>query len=320
MSSGLKRAAVAALLLGGACSSSSKDGEPERRQQRDKDSDQHALAKLGSARRPTLRALALPWHSIAARLGPHRVGARSKLVARAPGRQRRVVEQQLELRVDAKGQFVASKQTHPQYGFDVVWTGGWLYPRVRYSDYTRRRPDTPREPQQIADRLYGMLPGYVALLAPHLRIVGHESARVRGRDAVVVKLGRAQKPSADKGAGRGPAGSWRSTIEVEKLTGRAALDRRTGAPLEVELKARWSFVPPADTDHRSGIPRRFAKGKRGTMRLVFSQKLTKLGQINAIEPPPDEQIRQRVSRRRLEIERQMITGERKMLHGFHPPD
>jgi len=262
---------------------------------------------LGQDRASTLRALALPHAYLAARLGAHRVKASSLLVTRLPGAREQRVEQTFEMRTDARGNYAASKHTDPQYGNEVVWTGGRLYARLRYSKFVKRAA-RPGEPRATAERLYGYLPAYVGLLGRFIAVEAAGQASYQGRSAVKVRLKLDPGPAPPR-TDRSPGRGWRRTMVAKSIKGEALLDARSGSPLSVKLAATWTFNPPRGDLPRSGIPTAINRQAAGTMSLTFSQQLDALGQVPPIPPPAGEEI-VAVERRRLEIERQMLLGER----------
>jgi hypothetical protein len=265
------------------------------------------LSQLGKSRRITLLALTAKQHEINARLGAHQVTCETLLSTVLEGNLTSRVEQKVVLRVDRRGQYRAEKTTHPQYGQEVIWTGGWLYPRLRYSSFIRRRP-RPGEPEEIVDRLVGMLPAYLRLLGRFLTLKPDGREQYEGRPTVRIVLSLNDQPAAPPS--RFPrAQQWRASMSVKTLTGRVLLDAKTGAPLQVSLNARWSFHPPSSTAlPATGIPTQIEAKRAGTTELIFRQKATALGQIPLILAPAPEEVTD-PRRLRLELERQVLTGE-----------
>lgn len=266
------------------------------------------VRRLGQDLETTLSALRLSHLGIVRALGAHRVSVRSSLKTEVPSLPPRTVEQDVDLRVDAQGSFAATKNTHPQHGQEVIWTGGWLYPRLRYSPFLRRQA-RPGEPEAIANRMYGLLPAYVDLLGRFLRVEAAGTAREAGREAVKVRLSLAPSPRTSPGS-EAAAKRWRHSVAVKSLEGQALLCARTGAPLRVELRASWTFHPPAGAMPASGIPSALDGRSVGTMTLSFRQEIRDVGQIAAIQPPDRKETRANLRRVRLEYERQILTGER----------
>lgn len=234
---------------------------------------------------------------------------RSTLATSVPSHPTRKVEEEVRLRADGAGHFAAVKNTDPQHGEEVVWTGGWLYSRLRYSVFTRRRPRSPREPAVIADRMYGLLPAYLELLSRFIAVRRAGKVRHGGREGIKVQLSLAQT-SEPPPSQRAPARRWRHHVTARAIEGSAILDAKTGAPLSVTLKAGWSFHPPEAGLPPSGIPRTVDRAVVGKTDLVFEQSVTEVGGKIAVAPPDPGEVKRSLRRVRLELERQMLTGER----------
>jgi hypothetical protein len=294
----------AAVLLGG-CSGNEDRSAPEPERVTSPVPIDLAAIERGE-RQATLRALRMPHRYLAARLGAHRVRCTSTLTTQAQAAEAQRVEQEVTMRVDADGHYTVTKNTHPQFGQEVIWTGSWLYPRLRYSKFIRR-PARPDEPREIADRIYGLLPAYVRLLGP---FISFEARAVRhlGRSAVRAELKLMAEPAGEPAA-RGAARRWRQTIVVKSIAGTALLDAKTGVPLSVDLRARWTFSPPAGPIPATGIPTKIDRDAVGTMDLAFSQRITDIGAVAKVAAPPEAETIANPRRIRLEIERQMLTGE-----------
>jgi len=256
-----------------------------------------------------LRVLAWPHHQIAERLRGHRLRGTSLLRATVAGGKPHQVQQELTLQMDPKGSYSAVKNTDPQYGQEVVFDDGWLYIRLRHNPFIRRRPQSEREPRRIADRMVGLLPGYVDLLGRFISTSREGEVKLASGPAVKVRLGLATRPAALP-AQRGRARQWRRFISVQKISGTVLFCARTLVPLKVDLRASWSFHPPGDVRGPSGIPRTVDRQSVGRMSLELKQQITDIGAQIAIKPPDPAQVRTNLDRQRLEVERQMLTGER----------
>ncbi len=267
--------------------------------------DREALAR--GERRALLGALAMPHHYLAAQLGAHQLRCRSLLKSQVGSAAPQEVRQEVELRMDARGRYAAFKHTHPQHGQEVIWTGEHLYPRLRHGKFLKR-PARPEEPAAIADRIAGLLPAYVGLLRRFLRVELKGTSTVAGRSALKLALGLEPNPPPPPRSAS-PARAWRQTIAVSSLSGVALLDKESGAPLSVELSARFRFSPPAGGAAPSGIPKAIDRNATGTMELSFEQRVSELGAVKAIAPPPEAETIDNPRRVRLELERQMLTGE-----------
>jgi hypothetical protein len=272
--------------------------------------------QLGTRRGATLQALRLPHSAVADKLGAHRLTSESELVSRVPERDERTVVQETTLRVDAEGNYAAVKHTDPHHGQEVIRVGDRLYSRLRHSTFVPREPRRG-EAAELADRMVGHLPAYIRLLGPHLAVKRVGSETHQGRKVIAVALSARGEAAEAAEPGPGAAGRWRETVEVKALQGRALLDAELAFPLRVKLEARWTFTPPAPgQDPASGIPEELDEGKRGTMELTFEQSISHLGDVEAVKPPPEEEVMDDTRRRRLELERQILSGERSVPHDW----
>jgi hypothetical protein len=266
------------------------------------------LGRLGRDRQTSLRALRMSHRAVAARLGAHKISCRSSLETTLPGTTPQRVDQEVTLQRDAQGRFSAVKTTHPQYGNEVIWTGEFLFPRLRYGKFLKRRA-RPEEPLEIADRMVGLLPAYVRLLGRFLAVEPDGTARFLGREVVRVKLALAPSP-APPAPLPGAARRWRQSIVAKEIQGQALLDAKSGAPLSVDLRARYTFSPPAGPPPAAtGIPGSMSSDTVATTRLTFTQRIGEIGAVGRITPPPENETIDNPVRVRLEIERQILSGE-----------
>lgn len=287
-----------------ACSTQRGSAPPARRRVRS--AYRLRVEALGSDRKESLRALEMPQKEVHKRLGAFSLRLRSKQRVSLPGQKLRQLDQDVTLSVDAKGQYQLVKNTHPQYGREVRFVSGKLYPRLRYGQFLARAPRSPEEAWEIAERGAGLLGAYARLLGRFTDLQQKGRAERAGRPVLTLELSRRAKPLAL--AGELPrVQRWRRSLRVEALSGRISLDARSGAPLAAKLEARWNFRLPAKAEPRTGIPIGLAQG-RGRVSLTFELELV-AGKVEAITPPAAEAIVD-VRRRRLELERQMVEGER----------
>ena len=274
--------------------------------------------RAGARDRDSLFAsLTLPHHTIGASLGAHRVNIHLELARSGPGVQAKVVKQNTELRQDHAGHLMARKTTHPQYGQEIIWLDdGWLYHRLRHGSFTKRRTDSRDEVRRLADRMYGALPAYIRLLWPSVstKIVGKQTWLGREVLRLALRLQPSEPGAADHAKqGAKPLEHWRNRIDVQNLKGEVWLDSKTHVALKASLQASWSFVPPAARSAKGGIPQAFAEDKRGEMTVSLEQQFAELGTTAKISAPAKSELVADVRRLRLEIERQMATGERKLI-------
>jgi len=258
------------------------------------------------------RALMLPGRELARLKGGARLELESTATSAVKGYPPRKVEQKLRLDLDADGGFHARKDTHEQLGQEVIHAGGWLHARLRHSKFTRRKP-AEGEAGRVLDRMASHLPGYLELLGPYLKLEGAGDATHEGRPAqkVTLSLRPDPSPAARAALARGPARKWRMEAVVTKLQGTALLDAETRVPLAVKLGATLTFKAPRPSKQvpASGLPAVMSDKLQGEMTIALEQKVTRVGKVALIKPPPADQTITDVRRRRLELERQMLTGE-----------
>lgn len=263
--------------------------------------------KPGAGTLSNLAALSSSPAAVALRLGAHRVTCKTTLQTRVAGTAPREVVQQMVLSVDKKGRFSAVKDIGVQHGQEVIWAGDWLYPRARHGKFLRRRPRVG-EPKKIFNRMAGHLPATVKLLAPSLILQSRGETTHEQRRVLRVSMTLAPNPKKAPGD-TSLSRRWRQTIKVKSLNGMVLLDARTRVPLSVDLTAAWTFTPPAaGKTPPSGIPRKLDPGATGTMKLNLSQRVTLIGKVEPIQPPPAAEVMD-PRRVRLERERQMFSGE-----------
>jgi len=273
-------------------------------------------ASPGAAPERLLEALQQPWSAFARPLGPHRVRLHARSLRSGPGLPMARVEQHVDLVWGAGGRLWVRKDTHDQYGLELRWIDDWLYLRQRWNRFIRRRALDRQEPLRLADCAYGLLPDELALLGRFLKLGPARAVTVLGRAAWQVSLLRAERagelaPGEQQALEAQSARRWRRSLQVEELSGTAAIDRLTGAPLLARVRARCSFTLPAGPSDATGIPRLASPGgARGQLELELEQRVIDLGEAIGIAAPPADEVVAEVRGRRLEIERQMVLGER----------
>ncbi|MCK5795823.1 MAG: hypothetical protein KAI47_01470, partial [Deltaproteobacteria bacterium] len=183
-----------------------------------------------------------------------------------------------------------------------------LYPRLRYSRFYARDPKDPGEPDRLAERVAGLFPVYMRLLGRFAKIsLDPQKTIHEGREALTVLLTLRASPSAAPSTELAPAKRWRRSTQVSELKGRVLLDAKSGVPLVTQVKARWRYREPAGAPPASGIPAHLGEGWVTTT-LDFAERL-RPGPVAAIVPPLGKELVD-IRRRRLEVERQMVQGER----------
>ena len=297
------------------------------------------LSAVGKERGATRRALGMPQREMVARLGPYhlegeaRVSAEFPLGARGSGWQEIVTRidlrragskgyhwrKTIDTSADPRGPLGAmshapegrdsvARRVAPATGREVIWDGRRLYLAQRWQRFLARDPVNPSEPERIAQRGADVAGAYLRLLWRFADFSPPRKSLYLGRAVLELRLTQRTRPFALPSQ-LPPARRWRRSVVAEHLSGRALVDASTGAPLLVELTARWSFSPPAAAEPRSGIPRVRAKGARRRTMLRLRQAVVALGPQPLMAPKAGDVLD--VRRRRLELERQVGVGQRR---------
>lgn len=197
-----------------------------------------------------LRAVRVPHHRVADALGAHVFRATSSADVTVTGGGEPDAHEKLDVtaRIEYAGpqRFHALVENSADYGREIVFADGQLYLRPRYGAFHRRPPNDEHEPASIRDDVYAELAGHLELLAPGLSVRDGGAADVNGRPARRIELARAETPR-ELPASSLPQRAWRSSVEVESLSGEIFLDQATGAP----LRARLEGVARARRDQRA---------------------------------------------------------------------
>ena len=224
-----------------------------------------------------MRAVKVPHHRLAESLGAHVFRATSTVDTTVTGggepeaRETLAVTARIEY-ADAQ-RFRAVVENSADYGREIIFTGGQLYLRPRYGAFHRRAPNDHHEPAGWRDDIYGELAGHLELLAVGLAVRDGGAVDVAGRPALRIELARAEVPRALPPP-QAPQRAWRSSVEVESLSGEILLDRDTGLPLRARLE---------------GVAHARREQRLVRMHVVVEHGIEDIGQVVAIEPPPEAQ-------------------------------
>lgn len=256
----------------------------------------------------SLALLRRPHSAWSKALGAHRLTLEATTHAAVKGYPRQKVHQKLTLVVDGKGGVALTKTLGDQQGFELVLAGGTLYTRLRYSTFLRRKP-ARAEVARLLDRLSDPLAATLELVGSRATLTPGEETTVAGRPARRYTLGLGEQAAAPSESS--PSRRWRTAVEVTALSGGVTVDRATGAPLAATLSATWRFVPPkAKPLPKNGIPAQLDPDQRGEGGVTLTLALSELGAVKQpVTAPPEDQVLTSLRRRRLELERQMLTGE-----------
>ena len=277
----------------------------------EKASKKPAIKAAASVRLTPRQALAMGGHVLVRALSGHRLSIKATTSSVVSGYPTRKVIQEMTWLVDGKGNFRVRKDTHKQYGQEVILHDGWLYARLRYSKFVRRRP-RQGEAHEILDRMASHLPDYAELLERFLKMEPAGEGKLGQMEGTRVSLSLRETPLPAGEAASGPARRWRASVAVTALSGTILFDEVTGVPLSVDLKANLTFKAPrpGKAPPASGIPSVLSDKLKGTMSLALTQRAERVGKAEPVKPPPAEETITDVRRRRLDLERQLLSGER----------
>lgn len=220
-----------------------------------------------------VRALRLPHHRAGELLGPHVYRATSSVDVSVAGGDAPGEALDVTARIEYAdaARFRAVVENSADYGREIILADGHLYLRPRHGAFHRRAPESAQEPAGWRDDIYSELSGHLQLFATGLAVRDGGAAEVAGRPARRIELSRAGEPRQVR-VGSSPQRAWRSTVEVESLSGEILLDSQTGVP----LRARIEGVAHARRDER---PVR--------MHVIVEHAIEAIGQPVTIAVPPE---------------------------------
>jgi hypothetical protein len=222
-----------------------------------------------------VRALRLPHHRVGELLGAHVYRVTSSVDVSVTGAEAAGEKLDVTARIEYAdpGHFRAVVDNSADYGREIVLSDGHLYLRPRHGAFHRRAPENEQEPAGWRDDIYSELSGHLQLFATGLAVRDGGAAEVAGRPARRIELSRAGEPRQVR-VGSSPQRAWRSSVEVESLSGEILLDSQTGVP----LRARIEGVARARRDER---PVR--------IHVIVEHEIEAIGQPVAIAVPPEDQ-------------------------------
>ena len=221
-----------------------------------------------------MRAVSLTHAQVGALTGPHTVTGRSHSEVREKGAVVEVVDDEIGIEFDAKGNFHAQLDNSKEYGRDVYLVDGWLYLRPRYGKFHRRRPTDDGEPARIRGEVYGAVAATLDLLSPGVAMSDGGELQVAGRKARLIKLATAREPR------KPPAQAleqrkWLETAVVREVSGELVLDGKTGVVLRAVIQGTIAFQ---------------RDGRSFEMKLDARHELGTFGAVEEVEPPAPELV------------------------------
>jgi hypothetical protein len=220
------------------------------------------------------RAFALPHHEVAKKLGAHTVKITSRYEVKEGDKVVDQLSDTTTIELGAGESFRAVYENSADYGREVIFEGGHLFLRPRYSKWHRRAPNEPAEPAHTRDQMYAVLGDYFAVVAHAAEVTDKGPAKAAGRDGrrVEIKLDPTPaKPAAQVLTQR----KWRESVTVQALEGDAVLDADSAAPLQARFKATFTFS---------------RDGRTFTQTLEVGQEVTGVGSAVALVTPPPEEV------------------------------
>ena len=220
------------------------------------------------------RALATPEHAVAAALGPHEETITTSMQVREADRVQSDLDDRTVIDLGADRAFHAVYTNSADYGREVIFTGDKLYLRPRYQRWHERAPETPDEPEQLRDEMYGAGAAIWDLVEPGAELTDLGAVKLVGRDGrkIAIKLApQGKTPPREALAQR----KWRETRTVDALSGEIVLDADKGVPLSIKLDATIGFV--RDNRHF-------------TMKLSLASAVSRIGELAQIAAPAGDDV------------------------------
>jgi hypothetical protein len=259
-----------------------------------------AAIDVGAATRDVaalLRAATLNHAQISALVGPHTVTGKSHTEVHEKGTVVEVLEEEMGIELDAKGNYHAQLDNSKEYGRDVYFVAGWLYQRPRYGKFHRRRPNDDGEAARIRGEVFGAVGATFDLLSPGVALADGGEVTVAGRKGRVVKLTTSREPREPPRQALTQR-KWRESAAVRTVAGEMVLDAKTGVLLRAVLQGAVTFQ---------------RDGRSFEMRLDARHELGTFGAVEDVEPPAPELVVADTEKRHELDERDAL------LEGIAPP-
>jgi hypothetical protein len=147
--------------------------------------------------------------------------------------------------VDRAGNYRLHEENDQDGGRDVVLHGRELAVALRYGKMVRRIAEEP-EPSQLLEQALGAAWSLFELAGPRVRITPASGEAYGAIKAAAFDVSLGPADAAAKGPRTASYGlrAWRETAVIEALAGRVLADEATGAPMRVDLTARFSGRGP----------------------------------------------------------------------------
>src|SRR5215831_17652951 len=187
------------------------------------------------------RALARPYRTMLAALGPHSVSVNGVITVNEAGQQVSDLSDHAQIDNGTGGAYHAVYSNSADYGRETTFSDGKLYLRPRYQRWHARDPETPDEPAELRDRYFDAVAAIWDLVVPAAELADRGPLEVAGRAGRKIEVARTadpRDPPAESVAQR----KWRETRSIDELAGEVVLDAERGVPLAVKLTGKIGFV------------------------------------------------------------------------------
>jgi len=185
-----------------------------------------------------LRLIRLSHDEVLRRVGAHRFSSTDRIVITV-GDSTDVLEEKHTLEVSRDGAYRAVTENSKDQGREIVFVAGDIFVRPRYGTFIRRRPESG-EASRLRAETFGTLPAALEYLGRFVDVKDEGTATWEGRDVRQFALGLLHQPRPHKVEDQ-PARAWRSTVEVQELSGTVRIDVKTRCVLQAALKAQYTF-------------------------------------------------------------------------------
>jgi len=243
------------------------------------------------------RALARPYRTLLAALGPHSVSVNSVMTVTEAGQQVSDLSDHAQIDNGAAGAYHAVYTNSADYGRETLFTDGKLYLRPRYQRWHARDLEAPDEPAELRDHYFDAVAATWDLLGPGAELTDRGALEVAGRAGRKIEIthaGEPRDPATETVAQR----KWREARSIDDVTGEVVLDREHGVPLAVKLTGKVGFL---------------RDGKRFAMAVSVDSAISGVGTASVIVPPPEGDVVATPERRREVDDRDYL------LQGIAPP-
>jgi hypothetical protein len=250
----------------------------------------HDPAELG-------RALAQPYRTIRAALGPHSVAVNTTTTVDEGGKTVSELSDHAQIENGDGGAYHAIYTNSADYGRETTFVDGKLFLRPRYQRWHARDPEAPDEPPALRDQYFEATSAVWELLAPGAELADAGPVDIAGRAGRKIAVSRSSDPT-QPGAEPLTQRAWREGRSVEAVSGEVVLDVDKGVPLAMKLTGTLGFS---------------REGRRFTMKLAVDSTISGLGTTAEIAPPSDDEVVATPERRREVDDRDYL------LQGIAPP-